>query len=98
MPLYHSSGAILCFANSLLSGATVALGAKFSTRTFWSEVRRYDATMIQYVGETLRYLLAAPNDKDPVTGESLDKKHRVRVALGNGLRPDVSHHAGYVFN
>lgn len=45
--------------------------------------------MIQYVGETLRYLLAAPVDIDPATGESLDKKHRVRVALGNGLRPDV---------
>ncbi|KAJ4406198.1 long-chain fatty acid transporter fat1 [Gnomoniopsis sp. IMI 355080] len=89
MPLYHSSGAILCFANALLSGSTIALGAKFSTRTFWSEVRRYDATMIQYVGETLRYLLAAPYEVDPATGESMDKKHRVRVALGNGLRPDV---------
>ncbi|KAF3762177.1 acetyl-CoA synthetase-like protein [Cryphonectria parasitica EP155] len=89
MPLYHSSGAILCIANVLLSGATVALGSKFSTHTFWSEVRRHDATMIQYVGETLRYLLTAPVDKDPVTGENLDKRHRVRVALGNGLRPDV---------
>lgn len=45
--------------------------------------------MIQYVGETLRYLLAAPHETDPITGESMDKKHRVRVALGNGLRPDV---------
>lgn len=89
MPLYHSSGAILCFANALISGSTVALGAKFSTRTFWSEVRRYDATMIQYVGETLRYLLAAPVETDPATGQTMDKKHRVRVALGNGLRPDV---------
>lgn len=89
MPLYHSSGAILCLANALLSGSTVALGAKFSTRTFWSEVRRHNATMIQYVGETLRYLLAAPVEIDPATGQTLDKQHRVRVALGNGLRPDV---------
>lgn len=89
MPLYHSSGAILCFANALLSGSTVALGAKFSTRTFWSEVRRHNATMIQYVGETLRYLLAAPVEINPATGQSMDKQHRVRVALGNGLRPDV---------
>lgn len=89
MPLYHSSGALLCCANAILSGATVALGAKFSTHTFWNEVRHYDATMIQYVGETLRYLLAAPVEIDPATGENMDKKHRVRVALGNGLRPDV---------
>ena len=89
MPLYHSSGALLCFANSLLMGATVALGAKFSTRTFWHEVRQYKATMIQYVGETLRYLLAAPAEFDPQTGQSMDRQHAVRVALGNGLRPDV---------
>ena len=48
-----------------------------------------NATGIQYVGETLRYLLAAPPQIDPVTGEDLDKKHSVKVAFGNGLRPDV---------
>lgn len=89
MPLYHSSGAILGVSNALLSGATIALGAKFSTRTFWNEARKYNATMIQYVGETLRYLLAAPTILDPTTGHNMDKQHRVRVALGNGLRPDV---------
>lgn len=89
MPLYHSSGSIMCVVNCIFSGATVALGAKFSTRTFWSDVRRHNASMIQYVGETLRYLLAAPVETDPVTGENLDRKHRVRIALGNGLRPDV---------
>lgn len=35
-----------------------------------------------YVGETARYLLAAP--KSP-----LDRQHRVKVMFGNGLRPDV---------
>jgi acyl-CoA synthetase (AMP-forming)/AMP-acid ligase II len=45
--------------------------------------------MIQYVGETLRYLLAAPPQLDPVTGECLDRKHNVRAAFGNGLRPDI---------
>lgn len=41
------------------------------------------------MGETLRYLLAAPTLIDPKTGQNRDKQHRVRVALGNGLRPDV---------
>ncbi|EOO02340.1 putative fatty acid transporter protein [Phaeoacremonium minimum UCRPA7] len=89
MPLYHSSATIMWFANVLLLGATLALGAKFSTKTFWREARRFNATMILYVGETCRYLLAAPPDIDPATGENLDKKHRVRLAYGNGLRPDV---------
>src|SRR5208283_1374943 len=30
-----------------------------------------------------------PPALDPVTRENLDKKHTVRVAMGNGLRPDV---------
>jgi acyl-CoA synthetase (AMP-forming)/AMP-acid ligase II len=56
----------------------------------WSwEVRETQATVIQYVGETCRYLTVAPSEFDPVTGENLDKKHRVRAAMGNGLRPDV---------
>ncbi|KAK7415300.1 long-chain fatty acid transporter fat1 [Neonectria magnoliae] len=89
MPLYHSSAAILAFCTSVLAGSTTALGRKFSTKTFWAEVRDSRATSIQYVGETLRYLLAAPPQLDPVTGESLDRKHHVRIAFGNGLRPDI---------
>ena len=89
MPLYHSTAMILCYAHVIDAGATLALGRKFSTRNFWNEVRKHDATIIQYVGETCRYLLSAPPAIDPVTGENLDKKHKVRTALGNGLRPDV---------
>lgn len=45
--------------------------------------------MIQYVGETCRYLLAVPPQLDPKTGANLDKANNVRIAFGNGLRPDV---------
>jgi acyl-CoA synthetase (AMP-forming)/AMP-acid ligase II len=77
------------FSHVLYAGATLALGKKFSTSLFWDEVRQHGATMIQYVGETCRYLLSAPIKVDPITGECLDKKHNVRVAFGNGMRPDV---------
>ncbi|KAF5023737.1 hypothetical protein F66182_4211 [Fusarium sp. NRRL 66182] len=89
MPLYHASASILSFGPTLLSGSTQALGRKFSTRTFWDEVRASGATSIQYVGETLRYLLSAPPQYDPETGACLDKRHNVKVAFGNGLRPDI---------
>jgi acyl-CoA synthetase (AMP-forming)/AMP-acid ligase II len=89
MPLYHSSAALLGVCNTLECGGTIALGRKFSTKLFWNEVRASNATIIQYVGETCRYLLAAPSQIDPSTGENLDKKHNVRIAFGNGLRPDV---------
>ena len=89
MPLYHSSAMLLGLFVCLTAGSTLIIGHKFSTKTFWSDVRSQNATIIQYVGETCRYLLAAPPQKDPVTGENLDRKHKVRVAFGNGMRPDV---------
>lgn len=89
MPLYHATAAILAFTAVLFNGSTIIIGHRFSTRSFWKEARENDATIVQYVGETMRYLLAAPRQRDPVTGEDLDKKHRVRLAYGNGMRPDV---------
>lgn len=50
---------------------------------------RVKRNIIQYVGEVCRYLLSAPPQFDPVTGENLDRKNNVRMAFGNGLRPDV---------
>ena len=89
MPLYHTSAAMLGLCSCLVVGNTFILGHKFSTRNFWPEVRANNATVIQYVGETCRYLLAAPPQIDPVTGENLDAKNNVRIAFGNGLRPDI---------
>lgn len=83
MPLYHSSAAVLGVTQILAAQATLSLGHKFSTKTFWRDVRQSEATIIQYVGETCRYLLAAPADPEN------DKNHCVRMAFGNGLRPDV---------
>ncbi|KAK3296611.1 uncharacterized protein B0H64DRAFT_105649 [Chaetomium fimeti] len=89
MPLYHSAGSCLAVCSALFLRATAAIGRRFSTKTFWKEVRETKSTVIQYVGETCRYLTVAPPEIDPVTGENLDKKHCVRAAMGNGLRPDV---------
>lgn len=89
MPLYHSSAYIMGFVTCLFNGATLVIGRKFSARTFMKEARENDATIIQYVGETLRYIMAVPPETDATTGEDLDKKHNIRVAFGNGLRPDI---------
>lgn len=82
MPLYHSAGSILASLNAMSIGATLSLGHKFGTQTFWTEVRDSKATYIQYVGETCRYLLAAKPSP-------LDKQNCVKAAFGNGLRPDI---------
>jgi len=82
MPIYHSSAAFLCVGVGMRSGATVIIGRKFSASKYWAEVRANDATVVQYIGEIARYLLAVPAHPD-------DKNHRVRLAYGNGMRPDV---------
>jgi len=82
MPLYHSSAALLGLCNVLIAGCTFAIGRKFHRQQFWNDVRTSNATVIQYVGETCRYLMSLPSSPS-------DKDHRVRMAFGNGLRPDV---------
>jgi acyl-CoA synthetase (AMP-forming)/AMP-acid ligase II len=89
MPLYHSTALLMGLSNALSAGATFAISRKFSTSHFCEDVRKHGANIIQYVGETCRYLLSAPPAVDPVTGEDVDQKHSVRLACGNGLRPDV---------
>ena len=66
----------------LNSGATLALGKSFSASKFWDEVIRYEATAFVYIGEICAYLLNQP-PKDT------DRKHKVRVICGNGLRPAI---------
>lgn len=82
MPLYHSTAAVLGLLAIHSIGGAYAVGHKFSTSTFWTQVKMTRATGIQYVGETCRYLFNAPPHPD-------ERAHRLRFAVGNGLRPDV---------
>ncbi|PLB41082.1 putative very-long-chain acyl-CoA synthetase family protein (CefD1) [Aspergillus candidus] len=81
MPLYHGTSAI-CMIASLVTGVSIALGPKFSVRSFWPDIRDSESTVFVYVGESARYLLAAPPSP-------LDRDHRLRCMYGNGLRPDI---------
>ena len=66
----------------MMAGVSLAVGKGFSVRNFWRDVRDSESTFFVYVGETARYLLAAPPSP-------LDKEHKIRCMYGNGLRPDV---------
>ena len=81
MPLYHGTGLIVSSA-ALLSGIAVAVTPRFSVSNFWPDVHDSESTMFIYVGETARYLLAAPP-------HPLERDHKLRMCYGNGMRPDV---------
>ncbi|XP_053221096.1 long-chain fatty acid transport protein 2 isoform X2 [Podarcis raffonei] len=82
LPLYHSAALLIGVHGCILQGATLALRSKFSATQFWDDCRKYNVTVIQYIGEVLRYLCNVPKKDN-------DRNHRVRIALGNGLRADV---------
>jgi fatty-acyl-CoA synthase len=82
LPLYHNNALTVSWGAALSAGATLALDRKFSASKFWDRVRHYDATAFCYIGELLRYLLNTPPTER-------DREHRVRLIVGNGLRPDI---------
>jgi len=82
LPLYHSAGGIIAVGLALTTGASLVLKRKFSVSDFWSDVNEYNVTIFQYIGELCRYLLNAPEHK-------FEKNHNLRIATGNGLRPDI---------
>ncbi|MFG1931147.1 long-chain-acyl-CoA synthetase FadD6 [Mycobacterium sp. NPDC048908] len=82
LPLYHNNALTVALSAVLNGGSTLALGKSFSASKFWDEVIRYNATAFVYIGEICAYLLNQP-EKDT------DRKHKVRVIAGNGLRPAI---------
>lgn len=82
LPLYHGESLFVGFAPAFRAGAAFASRRQFSASAFLEDVRRHGAVAFVYVGELCRYLLRqAPTPHD--------REHRLRVAAGAGLRPDV---------
>ena len=82
LPMYHTSGGVLGPGAALTAGASVVLRERFSASTFWDDIVSRECTVFVYIGELCRYLLNSP----PHPRET---KHKIRLACGNGLRPDI---------
>ena len=75
MPLFHSNGVAAGWAVAIACGATM-VPAKFSPSRFLSDIRRYGATYMNYVGKPLALVLATPEKPD-------DADNTLRAAFGN---------------
>lgn len=82
LPLYHSTGGLVGVGSALLNGARLIIRKRFSVSNFWPDVKASGATVFVYIGELCRYLVNAPPNED-------ERAHRLRLAFGNGLRPEV---------
>src|SRR2546428_9742780 len=82
LPLYHGESLFVGFAPAFRIGGTFASRRRFAAHAFLADVRRHAAVAFVYVGELCRYLLCQPPSPR-------DRDHRLRVAAGAGLRPDI---------
>ncbi|MDI7775051.1 long-chain-acyl-CoA synthetase [Asticcacaulis sp. EMRT-3] len=88
LPLYHATGGLCAAGAALLNGAELVLKRRFSASQFWSDVRKEGITHLVYIGELCRYLVNSP----PAPNPDDETKHKVRMAFGNGMRPEVWDH------
>ncbi|WP_397404600.1 long-chain-acyl-CoA synthetase [Phenylobacterium sp.] len=82
LPLYHATGGLCALGAALLNGGSVVLKRKFSASQFWPDIIAENCTMFVYIGELCRYLVNYPEVLE-------ETRHKLRLAFGNGLRPDV---------
>nr|XP_020493610.1 very long-chain acyl-CoA synthetase-like [Labrus bergylta] len=82
LPLYHTAGFIIGFIGAIETGSTIILKRKFSASQFWDDCRKHSVTVVQYIGEVMRYLCNTPKRDN-------DRDHKVRLAIGNGVRAEI---------
>jgi len=82
LPLHHGSPLMLGLGSCLLTGTPLVLTRRFSARDFFRVATDSGATALLYVGDLGRLLLASPQSQ-------YDRAHQLRVAVGNGMAPDV---------
>ncbi|XP_054742753.1 long-chain fatty acid transport protein 4-like [Anastrepha obliqua] len=82
LPLYHTAGGVISIGQALLFGSTVVIRKKFSASEYFADCVRFKCTIAQYIGEIARYILATPPSE-------YDRKHKIRMIFGNGLRPQI---------
>jgi crotonobetaine/carnitine-CoA ligase len=81
LPLFHIN-ALGSFVQALLSGARMVLHERFSASGFWPAMGQSGATVAYLLGAMVPILLAQPRTAE-------ERSHRVRLALGPGVPPDM---------
>jgi fatty-acyl-CoA synthase len=82
LPLYHSVGGVVATFAPLVNGGAVVVRPRFSASEFWRDISAERCTLFQYIGELCRYLVNSPH-------QAIETEHQLRMACGNGLRPEV---------
>lgn len=82
LPLHHPAGMLVAVGGALVGRSRLALAEGFDPEQFWTEVRRYGATVVFYAGEMCRALVQAPS-------AAAAGNHSVRLFAGSGMRAQL---------
>ena len=82
LPLFHSNALHLAWSSAIGGGSAIAIARRFSVRNFWKDIKKFNATCFNYIGEICRYLFNQPSTPE-------DRNHRVYKICGNGLSPEI---------
>jgi len=89
MPLFHSNAWFIALMPLFLSGGSFLLKRRFSARAFEEDVLEHGVTYMNYVGQSVHYILMAL-EKKYGSGEKVKEalsqhpKNQFRIAHGNG--------------
>lgn len=64
LPLYHINAEIVTLVAPLISGGSVVMPHRFSTRTFWTLIREHQCTWFSVVPTIVAYLLERGDDQE----------------------------------
>ncbi len=82
LPLYHSNGGMVGVGSAFTTGMDIVIRDKFSASNYFKDCAKYNCTVGVYIGECCRYILQTPETTE-------DKDHKMRLLIGNGMRPEV---------
>lgn len=85
LPIYHINGLCVSIMGGLVTGASVAICARFSARRFWSDASRSEATWFSVVPTIISHLLHSDAEPDAET----KKRLRFGRSASSALAPDV---------
>ena len=86
LPLHHSLAGTGVVSLSLIHCHTIVIQSKFSVNNYWDDILINKCSMIIYVGEMARYLLA---NKITRAEKTAVDANQVKVAFGVGLRSNL---------
>ena len=75
LPLYHANAQYYSTMGSLAADASLILVERFSASKFWEQIRKYEATIFNFIGAVLLILIKQPEHEN-------DEDNSVRLAYG----------------